>query len=38
MRSEGENLKDAHVRALKRMVKEPLYADYMEYIAGHCKP
>ena len=34
LRSEGMNLQDPHVRALKRMVTEPLYASYVEYVAG----
>lgn len=36
MRSEGNNLGDAHVRALKRMVNEPLYAEYVAWAAQHC--
>ena len=36
LRSEGDNLNDAHVRALKRMVKEPLYAEYLKYTAAKC--
>lgn len=37
LRSEGNNLKDPHVRALKRMVNEPLYAGYLRYSASICK-
>jgi hypothetical protein len=33
LRSEGTNLQDPHVRALKRMVTEPLYAGYVQYVA-----
>jgi hypothetical protein len=33
LRSEGMNSQDPHVRALKRMVTEPLYAGYVEYVA-----
>lgn len=36
MRSEGNNLRDAHVRALKRMVNEPLYAEYVKWTGEHC--
>jgi hypothetical protein len=36
LRSEGNDLKDPHVLALKRMVNEPLYAAYIEYVTGHC--
>jgi len=38
LRSEGTNLQDAHVSALKRMVKEPLYAAYVMYAVEKCKP
>ena len=38
LRSEGTNLQDAHVRALKRMVKEPLYAGYLTYATEKCSP
>lgn len=37
LRSEGTNLKDPHVRALKRMVTEPLYAGYLQYSVSKCK-
>ncbi len=37
LRSQDNNLKDAHVRALKRMVNEPLYADYVAYAGRKCK-
>jgi hypothetical protein len=37
IRSESDNLQDAHVRALKRMVNEPLYNEYLQYIKQHCK-
>lgn len=37
MRSEGTNLGDAHVRALKRMVNEPMYAEYVKWDAEKCK-
>lgn len=36
LRSESDNMADAHVRALKRMVQEPLYAEYVAWAAGHC--
>jgi hypothetical protein len=36
LRSQGDNLSDAHVRALKRMVNEPLYAGYVQYVAQKC--
>ncbi len=36
LRSESNNLKDAHVRALKRMVHEPLYNEYLQYTKQHC--
>ena len=32
LRSEGTNLDDPHVRALKRIVTEPLYAGYVKYV------
>jgi hypothetical protein len=32
-RSEGTNLQDPHVRALKRIVLEPMYAGYVKYVA-----
>ena len=31
LRSQSNNLDDEHVRALKRMVNEPLYYEYMEF-------
>ncbi len=37
LRSESNDLKDAHVRALKRMVNEPLYSDYVKYVNTNCK-
>jgi len=36
LRSQSDNLADAHVRALKSLVREPLYADYQNYVATHC--
>ncbi|MFC6644925.1 hypothetical protein ACFQBQ_04825 [Granulicella cerasi] len=36
VRSEGRNLDDPHVRALKRMVREPLYAEYVAWVQQHC--
>ena len=36
LRSESDNLQDPHVRALKRMVTEPLYLGYLEYVKLHC--
>lgn len=36
IRSEGTNLTDPHVKALKRMVKEPLYFDYLKYVKEKC--
>ncbi len=36
LRSEGTNLQDPHVRALKRMVQEPLYASYAQYVKDKC--
>lgn len=36
LRSEGNNLQDPHVRALKRIVQEPLYADYLQYTKAKC--
>lgn len=37
LRSEGTNLEDAHVRALKRMVTGPLYAGYLQYATSKCR-
>lgn len=37
LRSESDDLKDPHVRALKRMVNEPLYAGYVKYVEEKCK-
>jgi hypothetical protein len=37
LRSEGTNLSDPHVRALKRMVTAPLYAEYVAWVGEHCK-
>jgi hypothetical protein len=36
LRSQSGDLTDPHVRALKSLVQEPLYADYQRYVAGHC--
>ncbi|WP_316829679.1 hypothetical protein [Pedobacter aquatilis] len=36
LRSESNDTKDPHVRALKRMVTEPLYASYLKYLNDHC--
>ena len=36
IRSESDNLQDPHVRALKRMVNEPLYNTYLQYVKEHC--
>jgi hypothetical protein len=36
LRSKGTNLQDPHVRALKRMVNEPLYAEYVKYLQDKC--
>lgn len=36
LRSQSSDLADPHVRALKSLVPEPLYADYQNYAAGHC--
>jgi hypothetical protein len=35
-RSQSDDLADPHVRALKSLVQEPLYADYQQYAARHC--
>lgn len=35
-RSQSGDLADPHVRALKSLVQEPLYADYQGYAATHC--
>lgn len=35
-RSQSDNLADPHVRAIKSLVQEPLYADYQRYVASHC--
>lgn len=37
LRSESNNLQDAHVRALKLMVTEPLYFNYLAYAKQHCQ-
>lgn len=37
LRSESNNLKDPHVRALKKMIAEPLYSSYVAYVQTHCK-
>jgi hypothetical protein len=36
LRSEGTNLADPHVHALKRIVTEPLYANYVKYVEDKC--
>jgi hypothetical protein len=36
LRSESDNLQDPHVRALKIIVKEPLYLDYLKYAKEKC--
>jgi len=36
LRSQSSDLADPHVRALKSLVQEPLYAAYQSYVAGHC--
>jgi hypothetical protein len=36
LRSQSSDLADPHVRALKSLVQEPLYADYQRYVAEHC--
>lgn len=36
IRSESKESSDPHVRALKRMVNEKLYADYLKYVNEHC--
>ena len=36
LRSEGNNLADPHVPALKRMAHEPLYAEYVDWAQVHC--
>ncbi|MBD1394107.1 hypothetical protein [Mucilaginibacter glaciei] len=36
LRSKSNNLQDPHVRALKLMVTEPLYFDYLKYAKEHC--
>ncbi len=35
-RSKSDEIKDPHVRALKRMVNEPLYAEYLAYQEKNC--
>jgi hypothetical protein len=35
-RSQSDDLADPHVRALKSLVQEPLYAGYQQYAARHC--
>jgi hypothetical protein len=37
LRSKSNNTNDPHVRALKRMIKEPLYESYVTYQKEHCK-
>jgi hypothetical protein len=36
LRSQGTNLQDPHVQALKLMVAEPLYAGYLQYVKDKC--
>lgn len=36
-RSKSDEVSDPHVRALKRMVNEPLYAEYVAYQKENCK-
>jgi hypothetical protein len=36
LRSQSDNLADPHVRALKSLVQEPLYAEYKAYLGTHC--
>lgn len=36
LRSQSADLADPHVRALKALVAEPAYAEYMAYAAAHC--
>jgi hypothetical protein len=36
IRSEGNNLQDPHVIALKKLVLEPLYAGYVTYVKEKC--
>ncbi|MFD1256856.1 hypothetical protein ACFQ3S_08605 [Mucilaginibacter terrae] len=36
LRSMSNDLQDAHVRALKRMVNEPLYTGYVKYVSSKC--
>lgn len=36
-RSKSDEVGDPHVRALKRMVNEPLYAEYVAYQKEKCK-
>lgn len=36
-RSEGNNMQDPHVRALKRLVNEPLYTECRDYVQAYCK-
>jgi hypothetical protein len=35
-RSETDNMQDPHVRALKRMLSQPVYNDYLQYVKQHC--
>lgn len=37
LRSQSNEISDPHVRALKRMVNEPLYAGYVAYQKENCK-
>jgi len=36
LRSQSSDLADPHVRALKSLMQEPLYADYQRYVTAHC--
>jgi hypothetical protein len=36
LRSESNALDDPHVRALKKMVNEPLYTEYLAYVKANC--
>jgi hypothetical protein len=36
LRSQSSDLADPHVRALKSLTQEPLYADYQRYVTAHC--
>jgi hypothetical protein len=36
LRSQSSDLADPHVRALKSLTQEPLYADYQRYVTANC--